>query len=75
MLLQILWYPMSVDGQLSHPETSTLVLGSSSYPPPNKQAWLEITHSNQCNYDAISSIEACKPPVLTGQTVFVPDIL
>ena len=57
------------------PETSTLVLGLTSHPPTNKQAWLEIAHSNQCHYDAISSIEVCKPPVLTGQTVFVPDIL
>ncbi len=60
---------------LTIPETSTVVLGLTSHPPTNKQAWLEIAHSNQCHYDAISSIEVCKPPVLTGQTVFVPDIL
>ncbi len=60
---------------LTIPETSTLVLGSTSHPPTNKQAWLEIAHSSQCHYDAISSIEVCKPPVLTGQTVFIPDIL
>ena len=48
---------------LTIPETSTLVLGSSSYPPTNKWAWLEIAHSNQCHYDAISSIEVCKTPV------------
>ena len=60
---------------LTIPETSTLVLVSSSYPPTSKRAWLEIAHSNQCHYDAISSIEVCKPPVLIGQTVFVSNIL
>ena len=56
---------------------------SSTLPQPTnrtwlERTWLEIAHSNQCHYDAVYCTlteVSSKSPILTGQTIFVPDVL
>ena len=59
---------------LSTPEPPTPILRSLNLPTTNNKEWLEIAHSNQCHYDAIYT-DICTPPILTGKTTFVTEVL
>ena len=59
---------------LSTPEPPTPILRSLNLPTTNNKKWLEIAHSNQCHYDAIYT-DICTPPILTGKTTFVTEVL
>ena len=57
------------------PDPSTC---SSILPQPTNRTWLEIAHSNRCHYDAVYCTlteVSSKSSILTGQTIFVPDVL